>query len=57
MNWHMNTNQKSYMHGGSGEVAAKGVFVPSPIIFCGLKAQNEITLTAVNTTKTGCQLI
>ena len=49
MNWHMNMNQKSYIHGASGEVAAKGVFVPS----LGLKAQNEITLTAVNTTKTG----
>ncbi len=50
MNWYMNMNQKSYMHGASGEVAAKGVFVPSLGL---MKAQNEITLTAVNTTKTG----
>ncbi len=49
MNWHMKINQKSYMHGASVEAAAEGVFVPS----YGPKTLNEITLTAVNTTKTG----
>ncbi len=57
MTWHINMNQNSFMHGASGEVAAEGGFVPSPITLCGLKAQNETTLESVHTTKKGCQLI